>query len=143
LIEWAKAWAQTAPWKPEPGAQLSMLRWKSFVQAEDDEFVRLMEAFTKATGVKVTISRESFEDVQPEAAVAANTGSGPNLFWGLYSRESPSARTCRASGRSSLVASEPLGAAGSPGAAVQCVVSPGPAPSTVFAVDSRRACTAR
>jgi multiple sugar transport system substrate-binding protein len=85
LLEWAKAWAQTAPWKPEAGAQLSMLRWKYFVQAEDDEFVKLMEAFAKATGVKVTISRESYEDVQPKASVAANTGAGPDLFWGLYS----------------------------------------------------------
>jgi multiple sugar transport system substrate-binding protein len=85
LLEWAKAWAQAAPWKPEKGAQLSMLRWKYFVQAEDDEFLRLMEAFTKATGVKVTISRESYEDVQPKASVAANTGAGPDLFWGLYS----------------------------------------------------------
>ena len=85
LLDWAKAWAQNAPWKPEPGAQLSMLRWKYFVQAEDDEFVKLMEAFTKATGVKVTISRESYEDVQPKASVAANTGAGPDLFWGLYS----------------------------------------------------------
>jgi len=85
LLDWAKAWAQTAPWKPEAGAQLSMLRWKYFVQAEDDAFVALIDAFTKATGVKVNIARESFEDVQPKAAVAANTGTGPDLFWGLYS----------------------------------------------------------
>ena len=39
LLDWAKAWAQTAPWKPEKGAQLSMLRWKYFVQSEDDAFV--------------------------------------------------------------------------------------------------------
>jgi multiple sugar transport system substrate-binding protein len=85
LLDWAKAWAQQAPWKPEKGAQLSMLRWKYFVQAEDDQFVKLMEAFTQATGVKVNISRESYEDVQPKASVAANTGTGPDLFWGLYS----------------------------------------------------------
>ncbi len=85
LVDWAKAWAQTAPWKPEAGASLSMLRWKYFVQAEDDAFVKLIDAFTKATGVKVTISRESYEDVQPKASVAANTGAGPDLFWGLYS----------------------------------------------------------
>ena len=58
LLEWAKAWAQSAPWKPEQGAQLSLLRWKYFVQSEDDAFVQIMDAFTKATGVKVTISRE-------------------------------------------------------------------------------------
>jgi multiple sugar transport system substrate-binding protein len=85
FLDWAKAWAQTAPWKPEKGAQLSMLRWKYFVQAEDDQFVKLIDAYTQATGVKVTISRESYEDVQPKASVAANTGAGPDLFWGLYS----------------------------------------------------------
>ncbi|HEY7551976.1 MAG TPA: extracellular solute-binding protein, partial [Hyphomicrobiaceae bacterium] len=85
LLDWAKAWAQNAPWKPEKGAKLSMLRWKYFVQSEDDAFVKLIEAFTKATGVKVDIARESYEDVQPKASVAANTGTGPDLFWGLYS----------------------------------------------------------
>src|SRR5580765_7202297 len=85
LLEWAKAWAQSAPWKPEKDAKLSMLRWKYFVQSEDDAFVKLIEAFTKATGVKVDISRESYEDVQPKASVAANTGAGPDVFWGLYS----------------------------------------------------------
>src|SRR6266853_12076 len=85
LLDWAKAWAQTAPWKPEKGAQLSVLRWKYFVQSEDDSFVTLVDAFTKATGVKVNIIRESFEDIPPKASVAANTGSGPDLFWGLYS----------------------------------------------------------
>ena len=84
LFDWAKAWAEGSPWKPEPGATLSMLRWKYFVQAEDDAFVALLDAFTKATGVKVTVSRESYEDVQPKASVAANTGAGPDLFWGLY-----------------------------------------------------------
>ena len=80
LLEWAKAWAQSAPWKPESGAQLSLLRWKYFVQSEDDAFVKVMEAFTKATGVKVAISRESYEDVQPKASVAANIGAGQDLF---------------------------------------------------------------
>jgi multiple sugar transport system substrate-binding protein len=85
LFEWARAWAQTAPWKPEKDAKLSMLRWKYFVQSEDEAFVKLIEAFTQATGVPVDISRESYEDVQPKASVAANTGAGPDLFWGLYS----------------------------------------------------------
>jgi multiple sugar transport system substrate-binding protein len=85
LLQWAKAWAQSAPWKPERNAQLSLLRWKYFVQSEDDAFVQLIDAFTKATGVKVTISRESYEDVQPKASVAANTGAGQDMFWGLYS----------------------------------------------------------
>ena len=85
LLEWAKAWAQTAPWKPEKGAQLSLLRWKYFVQAEDDAFVAAMDAFTKATGAKISISRESNDDVQPKASVAANTGAGADLFVGYWS----------------------------------------------------------
>jgi multiple sugar transport system substrate-binding protein len=47
--------------------------------------VQMLDAFTKATGVKVNVTRESYEDVQPKASVAANTGAGPDLFWGLYS----------------------------------------------------------
>ena len=85
LLDFARAWAEDLPWKPEPGAQLSMLRWKYFVQAEDDAYLAVLDAFTKATGVKVSVSRESYEDVQPKASVAANTGAGPDLFWGLYS----------------------------------------------------------
>lgn len=85
LLEWARAWAQAAPWKPEKDAKLSMLRWKYFVQSEDDAFIKVMDAFTQATGVRVDITRESYEDVQPKASVAANTGTGPDLFWGLYS----------------------------------------------------------
>jgi len=85
LTEWAKVWAQAAPWKPEKNAQLSLLRWKRFVQSEEDAFMALVDAFTKATGVKVTVANESLDDVQPKASVAANTGSGPDLFWGLYS----------------------------------------------------------
>src|SRR6202166_4121673 len=73
LLDWAKAWAQSAPWKPEKGAKLAMLRWKYFVQSEDDAFVKLLDAFSHATGVKVSIARESYEDVQPKASVAANT----------------------------------------------------------------------
>jgi multiple sugar transport system substrate-binding protein len=85
LLDWATAWAQAAPWKPEKGAQLSMLRWKYFVQSEDDSFMALLDAFTRATGVKVSVIKESFEDIPPKASVAANTNAGPDLFWGLYS----------------------------------------------------------
>lgn len=85
LGQWARAWAQTAPWKPEAGATLQLLRWKRFIQAEEDAFMKLVEAFTAATGVKVTVINESLDDVQPKASVAANTNQGPDLFWGLYS----------------------------------------------------------
>jgi hypothetical protein len=38
----AKAGAQTAPWRPEKGAQQSLLRPKTCLQAEDDAFVSAM-----------------------------------------------------------------------------------------------------
>ncbi len=85
LHDWAKAWAQSAPWKPEANASLQLLRWKRFIQVEEDAFMRLVDAFTKATGVKVNVINESLDDVQPKASVAANTNQGPDLFWGLYS----------------------------------------------------------
>lgn len=85
LADFAKAWAQSAQWKPEAGASLNVLRWKRFVVAEDEAFMRMVDAFTKATGVKVNITNESFDDIQPKASVAANTGQGPDMVWGLYS----------------------------------------------------------
>ncbi len=85
LAQWLRAWAQTAPWKPERNAQLSLLRWKRFIQAEEDAFMELVANFSKATGVKVNVINESLDDVQPKASVAANTGQGPDMFWGLYS----------------------------------------------------------
>ena len=85
LNAFAAAWAQSAPWKPEKGAKLQLLRWKRFVQSEEDGFMALVAAYSKATGCPVTVLNESLDDVQPKASVAANTGQGPDLFWGLYS----------------------------------------------------------
>lgn len=85
LMLWANAWAQASPFKPEKGAAITLLRWKRFVQAEEDAFMALCAAFTKATGVDVKVINESLDDVQPKASVAANTNQGPDMFWGLYS----------------------------------------------------------
>lgn len=85
LLDFAKAWAQASPFKPEANATVSILRWKRFVEAEDAQFMKIVDAFTKATGVKVNVSNESFDDIQPKASVAANTGTGPDMVWGLHS----------------------------------------------------------
>jgi multiple sugar transport system substrate-binding protein len=85
LGQFASAWAQANTWKPEANATLQLLRWKRFIQSEEDGFMALIDAFTKATGVKVNVIHESLDDVQPKASVAANTNQGPDLFWGLYS----------------------------------------------------------
>jgi multiple sugar transport system substrate-binding protein len=85
LFGFAQAWAQTAQWKPEAGAKINLLRWKRFVEAEDQAFMAMVQAFTKATGVEVNVSNESYDDIQPKASVAANTGQGLDMVWGLYS----------------------------------------------------------
>ena len=85
LLDWAKAWAQAAPWKPEKGAKINLMRWRRFVQAEDEAFVKMINAFKTATGVDVVVTNESFEDIQPKASVVANTGQGLDMVWGLYS----------------------------------------------------------
>src|SRR5260221_5097151 len=84
LLDFAKAWAQAAPWKPEKGAKLTVMRWKRFVPAEDEAFNAMVAAFKAATGTEMNVFSESFEDVQPKASVAANTGSGLDLAWGLH-----------------------------------------------------------
>src|SRR5688572_19946009 len=85
LLDWAKAWAQAAPWKPEKGAKINLMRWRRFVEAEDAAFVNMINAFKAATGVDVVVTNESFEDIQPKASVVANTGQGLDMVWGLYS----------------------------------------------------------
>lgn len=85
LLGFAKAWAADAKWKPEAGAKINLLRWKRFVEAEDVAFMKMIEAFQKATGVQVNVSNESYDDIQPKASVAANTGQGLDMVWGLYS----------------------------------------------------------
>ncbi|MEA2863717.1 MAG: multiple sugar transport system substrate-binding protein, partial [Bradyrhizobium sp.] len=85
LLGYAKAWAQASQWKPEAGAKINMMRWKRFVESEDVAFMKIVDAFQKATGVTINVSNESYDDLQPKASVAANTGQGLDLVWGLYS----------------------------------------------------------
>src|SRR5262249_40705570 len=85
LLGYAKAWAQNAQWKPEPGAHINMLRWKRFVKEKDIALMKIVDAFQNATVVTVNISNESYDDIQPKASVAANTGQGLDMVWGLYS----------------------------------------------------------
>lgn len=70
---------------PEDGATLTLLRWKRFVQTEEDAFMQIVENFKNDCGVEVEVQNESLDDVQPKASVAANVGQGPDLVWGLYS----------------------------------------------------------
>lgn len=85
LFGFAKAWAADSPFKPEPGAKLQLTRWKRFVQSEDDAFREVVASFTQATGVSIDVVEEGLDDIQPKASVAANTGQGSDMFWGIFS----------------------------------------------------------
>jgi multiple sugar transport system substrate-binding protein len=67
---------------PEPGASIRVLRWKQFIQAEFDSFVANTRKFSEQTGVKVRVDAESWDDLRPKAAVAANVGAGPDIIMG-------------------------------------------------------------
>lgn len=65
---------------PEKGAKLRVLRWKRFVQGDEDVWAANTKKFTAMTGVDVRVDAEGWEDVRPKAAVAANVGSGPDII---------------------------------------------------------------
>ncbi len=73
-------YAQELSFKPEPGAKLRVLRWKRFVQGDEDQWMANTRAFTAKTGVEVKVDNENWEDLRPKAAVAANVGSGPDII---------------------------------------------------------------
>ena len=66
---------------PEEGAELRVTRWSPFVDGDEKQWLANTEQFTKDTGIKVTIDKESWEDIRPKAAVAASVGSGPDIMW--------------------------------------------------------------
>jgi multiple sugar transport system substrate-binding protein len=68
--------------EPEAGAQIRVLRWKQFIKSEYDSFAELTRKFVAQTGIKVRLDTESWEDIRPKAAVAANVGAGPDLIIG-------------------------------------------------------------
>src|SRR5215510_6517266 len=75
-----EAAAQSFKVAPEKGAKLRVLRWKRFVQGDEDMWAENTKKFTQATGIEVRVDAEGWEDVRPKAAVAANIGSGPDII---------------------------------------------------------------
>lgn len=76
----SSAFAQDLKFQPEEGATLRLLRWSPFVQGDEDQWLANTKRFTDATGIEVRVDKESWEDIRPKAAVAANVGSGPDLM---------------------------------------------------------------
>ncbi len=72
--------AQTLAFKPEKDAKLRVLRWSRFVQGDIDAYMVNVKKFTDKTGIPVRVDNEGWEDVRPKAAVAANTGAGPDII---------------------------------------------------------------
>jgi multiple sugar transport system substrate-binding protein len=72
--------AQNLTFKPEKGAKLRVLRWSRFVQGDIDAYTVNVKKFTEKTGIEVRVDNEGWEDVRPKAAVAANTGAGPDII---------------------------------------------------------------
>ena len=75
-----RAGAAQTQLKPEKGAKLRVLRWKRFVQGDEDVWAANTKKFTAMTGIEVRVDAEGWEDVRPKAAVAANVGSGPDII---------------------------------------------------------------
>ncbi|GAB2176496.1 ABC transporter substrate-binding protein [Dongia sp. agr-C8] len=73
--------AQDMKITPEEGATLRVTRWSPFVEGDEKQWLANTEKFSKETGIQVRIDKESWEDIRPKAAVAANVGSGPDIMW--------------------------------------------------------------
>ena len=71
-------WSST----PEKGAKLRVLRWKRFVQGDEDAYMANVKKFSEQFKIEVRVDHEGWEDVRPKAAVAANVGSGPDIILG-------------------------------------------------------------
>jgi len=67
---------------PEPGASLRILRWKRFVQGDEQLWTQNTEKFTQQTGIKVKVDTEDWEQIKPKATVAATVGQGPDAIIG-------------------------------------------------------------
>jgi multiple sugar transport system substrate-binding protein len=84
LVGSRPAAAADLKFEPESGASLRVLRWKRFVQGDEDQWLANTKKFTDATGVAVRTDNEAWEDVRPKAAVAANVGAGPDIIVGWF-----------------------------------------------------------
>ena len=66
----------------EGGAALRVLRPAKFVPNDEIVFNENAKAFTEQTGVAVKVDYQAWEDLRPQTAVSANTGTGPDVVVG-------------------------------------------------------------
>jgi multiple sugar transport system substrate-binding protein len=67
---------------PEKDSGLKVLRWKRFVQGDEDQWAASTRKFTDQTGVAVQVESVNGEDLRPKGAMAANVGAGPDIMIG-------------------------------------------------------------
>jgi multiple sugar transport system substrate-binding protein len=72
---------------PEKDAELKVLRWKRFVQGDEELWTLNSQKFTEQTGVSVRVESVNTDDILSKAAMAANVGAGPDIVMG--SSDSP------------------------------------------------------
>ncbi len=80
-VDWSRAWAQQAPFKPEKDAKLVLLRGATFLPAEGETTAAHVAEFAHATGTEVQIINVNQDDLVSKMALAAQLGSGPDLIW--------------------------------------------------------------
>lgn len=73
--------AETTP-PIEKGAELKLLRWKRYVQGDEDQWMANTARFTERTGVKVTVESIVGEELRAKGAMAASVGAGPDIVLG-------------------------------------------------------------
>src|ERR1700674_1188261 len=61
---WSQDALAQAKWAPEKGAKLRVLRWKRFVQGDEDMWMANTRKFTEKTGIEVRVDHEGWEDVR-------------------------------------------------------------------------------
>ena len=66
----------------EKDAQLKVLRWKRFVQGDEDVWMANTRKFTEQTGVPVQVESVNGEELRPKGAMAASVGAGPDIVMG-------------------------------------------------------------
>ena len=84
LAAFARAWAQASRWKPKRRQNCSCCAGSASCSRRKTASWHWSPPSPRRPE-SVTVLNESLDDVQPKASVAANTGQGPDIFWGLYS----------------------------------------------------------
>jgi multiple sugar transport system substrate-binding protein len=83
---WMSATAATPQlrYPPEKGARLRFLRWKRFVQGDEDQWLANTRKFTEQSGVPVQIESVNLEEIPTKVGMAVNVGAGPDIVMGSF-----------------------------------------------------------